>query len=524
MTTGSSDSSAATTERTGTLLQKTAGGAGWTISWRVVTRTLGFLSTLVLARLLTPADFGLVALAMNFSRAIDVFADLGVQDALIRAGSSTRHTYDAAFTVNAIRGLITALVIAVSAGPFATAFDDPRLFYVVLVLALAVLLDTFENVGVADFRRDFAFRREFQLSIIPRLAQVAVTIGLAFTWANYWALVAGILIAKIIQTVASYIMHPYRPRFSLVGRGEIIGFSIWTWAINMGWMIKWRGIIMIIGGILNPTQVGVYTVGAEIATLPENELVGPLSRVCFASFAAAKRAGISVADTYMRVVSSTLVIAVPASIGVSAIAAPLVTLAFGAKWQEATPVVQILAISGVFAVITRISTTLLSAFGYLGPLFANVVGMSVVQFALLIPFVMYWGITGGAIACSLALFLEQINLARITFRRFSFRPLDLLSRIWRCLVASLAMAVFLAASGLGWVNNQPNFLVDLMQLLTASATGATVYTVVLLCLWFASGKPNGPEMDVLELIKRATSGIQGRISRRAAILWPAGPR
>ena len=90
-------------------------------------------------------------------------------------------------------GLITAVVIGASAGPFATFFDDPRLFYVVLALALAVLLDAFENVGVADFRRHFAFRREFQLSIFPRIAQVAVTIALAFTWANYWALVAGIL-------------------------------------------------------------------------------------------------------------------------------------------------------------------------------------------------------------------------------------------------------------------------------------------------------------------------------------------
>ena len=86
-----------------------------------------------------------------------------MQDALVRATTPDRATYDAAFTINAIRGLITAVVVAVSAWPFATFFDDPRLFYVVLALALAVMLDASENVGVADFRRNFAFRREFQL-------------------------------------------------------------------------------------------------------------------------------------------------------------------------------------------------------------------------------------------------------------------------------------------------------------------------------------------------------------------------
>src|SRR6185436_3073988 len=153
---------------------------------------------------------------------------------------------------------------------------------------------------------------------------VIVGIAVAVIWQSYWALVAGILTGKILQNFASYAMHPYRPRLSLVAWRDIVGFSIWTWFISMGRMIRGRGVIMIIGGMLNPTQLGVFTVGSEIATLPETELIGPLGRVCFASFAAARRAGISVAETYTRIVSSTLIIAVPASIGISSIAGPLV--------------------------------------------------------------------------------------------------------------------------------------------------------------------------------------------------------
>lgn len=524
MTIGPPEAPTTDPERTGALLEKTAGGAGWTIGWRAATRALGFLSTLVLARILVPADFGLVALAMSFSRAIDIFADIGVQDALVRASHNSRATYDAAFTANVVRGGITAVVIAVSAGPFAKFFGDPRLFYVVLALGLAVLLDALENVGVADFRRDLAFRREFQLSIFPRIAQVVVTIALAFTWANYWALVAGILTGRVLGTIASYVMHPYRPRLSLVAWREIVGFSVWTWLVSMAWMVRGRGVIMIIGGMLNPTQLGIFTVGSEIATLPETELIGPLSRVCFAGFAAARRSGLSVAETYMRITSSMLVVAVPACIGISSIAAPLVYLAFGAKWLEATPIIEILAISGVFAVMERLSSTLYYAFAYLRPLFWIVVVMSVVQFALLVLFVWQSGIVGAALASAVTLLIQQTVLSVLAFRRFVMRPMDLLSRVWRCLLAAATMSAFLALSGLGWVSDAPSLSASLRQLFVTSGSGAAVYTAVLLSLWLASGRPNGPETDVLELIRRVGTRLHGFASRRAALLWSAGSR
>jgi len=510
-------------EQTSDLLQKTAGGAGWTIGWRAATRTLGFVNTLVLARLLVPADFGLVALAMSFAQAIDTLADLGVQEALVRLTAPARNVYDVAFTINAIRGLVTAAIIAASASLFAHFFDDPRLFYVVLALALAVLLDAFENVGVADFRRHFAFHREFKLAIFPRIAQVLITMALAFTWANYWALVAGILIGRILQTIAGYVMHPYRPRLSLVAWREIVGFSVWTWLINMARMIRGRGVVLIVGGMLNPTALGVFTVGSEIATLPETELVGPLGRACFAGFAAVRRAGTNVAETYLRIIASALIVAIPASIGISSIAAPLVTLAFGAKWQAATPIVEILALTGIFAVIGRISTTLLSAFGYLRPLLANVVAITMLQFAILVPFIWHAGILGAAIGSALTVLLEQVTLSIMTVRRFAIRPADLLSRTWRCVLASAAMTVSLLLSGLGWAASEAEVNVNLRQLLVTSLFGATVYTLSLLGLWLAGGRADGPEADILELLKRLGRRLLGVVRRTAAGRWIMGP-
>ena len=500
------------------LLQKTVGGAGWTIGWRAATRGLGFLSTLALARLLVPADFGLVALAMSFSRAIDILADLGVQDALIRITAPSRNAYDTAFTVNAIRGLVTATTIAISAWPFAQVLGDPRLFQVVLALAAAMALDAFVNVGVADFRRDFAFRREFQLYIFPRIAQIVVTIGVAVIWANYWALVCGIVTGRVLSVAASYAMHPYRPRISLTAWREIVSFSTWTWLVGMARMVRERGTVMMVGGLLNPTQLGIFAVGAELATLPESELIGPLARACFPSFAAARRARTDVAQSYLRIVASTLVVATPASIGISSIAAPLVMLAFGSKWQTAAPIVAILGAAGAFTAITRISTALLSAYNILRPVFWNVVTTSVVQLALLFLFTRQWGIPGAASAVGLALLLEQMGLAIRVFRRFEIGLGDLLARIWRGLAASAAMAAFLVLSGVGWTAAGPSFRTATMQLLLSIAIGMAGYTGVLLGLWVLSGKPNGPEADLLELGKRTVGHLRGLRARGAALL------
>ncbi|MEJ0015031.1 MAG: oligosaccharide flippase family protein [Acetobacteraceae bacterium] len=507
---------------TRTLLSRTAGGAGWTIGWRAVTRALGFVSTLVLARILVPADFGLVALAISFSRAIDVLADLGVEDALVRATNAERAAYDTAFTINAIRGCVTATVIALSAVPFAAFFEDPRLAYVVLALALAVLLDALENVGVADFRRDFAFRREFQLAIFPRLAQVAVAVTIALIWASHWALVAGILTAALLRTTATYLMHPFRPRLSLAAWHDLIGFSVWTWLVSMARMVRERGVVMLIGGMLNPAQLGIFTLGSEIATLPESELIGPLGRVCFASFAAVRRAGTSVSDTYLRITAATFVVALPAAIGISAVAAPLVMLAFGAKWLEAIPIVEILAAAGILAVTGRISAALFNAFAILRPLFWNVIVISALQFGLLVPLVWTWGLPGAAIATAAVMLLEQAVLTILAFHRFAMRPADLLRGIWRCLAATGVMAGFLALAGLGWTAAPPGFGASLRHLAVTGVLGAGAYTAVLGCLWLACGRPAGPEADGLALAGRVASGLWHRLAGRT-ILPRAGP-
>ena len=194
---------------------RVASGAGWIMAWRLFTRNIGLVSTLILVRLLEPTDFGLVAIATGFIAAADALSAIGVEDALVRAPSVNRDLYDTGFTMSVVRGLITALVIVAIARPTALFFAEPHLFEIIIALSLGIVLTAFENIGTVEFRRSLAFQREFQMQVWSRILGVVVTIIVAAIWQTFWALVAGLLAVRMMRLAQSYVMSSYRPRFTL---------------------------------------------------------------------------------------------------------------------------------------------------------------------------------------------------------------------------------------------------------------------------------------------------------------------
>ena len=155
---------------------------------RWATRALGLVSTIVLARLLAPEDFGVVAMAMVVVGFLEVFTQTGVDLALIRDANATREHYDTAWTFEILQGAGLALAL-LAAAPFATRyFGDARVLTVMQLLSLRAFIGGFENIGVVAFRRDMNFDREFWFGVFKKLCMVALTIGAAFVFRSYWAL------------------------------------------------------------------------------------------------------------------------------------------------------------------------------------------------------------------------------------------------------------------------------------------------------------------------------------------------
>ena len=497
---------------TRSVARRVAAGTGWVIAWRLATRNLGLISTLILVRLLSPDDFGLVALAMGFVITVDALSAIGVQDALVREPSPGRDMYDAAFTINAIRGVLTAAVIACIAWPTAAFFKEPRLVEVMLALSLAMLLSAFENIGTVDFRRQLAFRAEFNLQFFSRLAGVAATIAAALLWHSYWALVVGILTTRVMRLVQSYTMCAYRPRMALGAWRRLIGFSLWTWSLAMVFQARDRADGIIIGRMLGTAQIGVFTIGSELGGLPVTEIVEPLNRTLFSGFSLLHQKAESPTRLYLDAVETAVMLILPAGIGISMVADPMVRLVLGANWLSVVPIIQIVAMASTISVFGNFSGAFLNASGKPRDSFLICIVSTFVRVPLMIWLIFTMGLPGAALAVAIALLSDQTLFLWRTLGPLGITVMDLLARVWRAVLATLAMVACLTLLGMAWTpGGEGSAFLQARDLLTRCAAGALVYGAVLTLLWFAAGRPEGAERQFLTMAR-------GFLARRKAVI------
>src|SRR6185437_4494802 len=214
------------------LNRQMAAGAAWMIFLRLAIRGLGFISVVILARLLTPADFGLIALATVIIAALELMSAFSFDVALIQKQGQSRAHYDTAWTITIIFSAITGLILVALAYPAARFYGDPRLQPIMYVLAAGTVVEGFQNIGVVAFRKEMDFSREFGFQISKKIFSFVVTVPLAFWLRNYWALVAGIVAGKAAGTIVSYMAHPYRARWSTAAWAELFHFSRWLFLNN----------------------------------------------------------------------------------------------------------------------------------------------------------------------------------------------------------------------------------------------------------------------------------------------------
>lgn len=213
--------------------KKIALGAAWMMLMKFSIRLIGLVSTLILVRLLDPADFGIAAMAMTVVTAVQLLTMFGFDVAIIQNQNADKDDYNTAWTLNVALGLGAGLLLIALAYPAAGFYGRPELVAVYMALSLATIFQGLENIGLVDFRKHLHFDREFQFRVAVKVAAFIVTMLLAFTLRSYWALIIGTITARLAATVMSYVVHDFRPRWSLAAAGRIMTFSKWLFLNNI---------------------------------------------------------------------------------------------------------------------------------------------------------------------------------------------------------------------------------------------------------------------------------------------------
>jgi PST family polysaccharide transporter len=459
------------------------------------------VSTLVLARLLTPADFGLVAIAMAIAAGLELLTLFGFDWALVQRKEISREHYDTAWTLNLLLGVGLAGVLAIAAVPVASFYRDPRLEAIIYVIGAKYIVNNAGNPGVVDFRRNITFRPEFVIQVVPKLIAILVTIPAAFALRDYRALLIGMLTSSGATFLLSYLMHPHRPRWCLSEARVLYNFSRWLLLNNLIGFLRNRSADLIIGRALGPGPLGIFSVAYEVSNLPSTDMVAPMNRVLFPSYVQISDDLKRLRDAFRTTLGMIALVILPASTGLAAVADPLVRVMLGDKWLAAVPVIPLLALAGASAVLQSNTGSLHNALGQ--PRMIALAGA--IQVALLLPMLLYATLYFGLNGAAWAVLIHAVALGLpitywIVCRTTTVRASDIVEASWRPVVACAVMYGTVRAF-LAIVDAPPTFLGSLLALLAACAIGALTYSASVLLLWLLAGRPEGPETFFLNRIK-----------------------
>lgn len=463
-------------------------------------RLLGLLSTIVLARLLTPEDFGVVSTAMIVIGFSEAMFEFGVRTVLIHTDDLTREDYDTAWTMSLIQACAGAALTAALAWPAALYFDDPRVTPVMLAMAAAMAAGGLRNIGIVDFQRDLAMGPDFLLFVGQKVISVAVAVAVAFAVQSYWALVAGYVAFNLSSVLMSYVLHPYRPRLSLARVRKFMRMSLWLTMQGIGRFAQYRLDRLVVGGAAGTAALGFYSVASDLAGMLVGELLAPMGRALLPAFAAMQKQRDRLRAAVEQAVSGSAALALPAAGGAALVAPQLIHVVFGEQWVPSVPIFQVLCLGMAVRALRHPVGTLLVATG-------RMVLSAGGTWAQAIIFMGVWwlwyredGLQGVATATLIAgAAFTLVSYARVLHLGL-IGPVQLLRAVSRPVLATLGMAVVL-------LNVPPPAVPTILDLALRIGIGAASYGVFLLIAWAALGRPSGLERIAMEMLQ---SGLRRR--------------
>ncbi len=466
-------------------------GSAWMVAMRWSVRGLGLINTFVLARLLSPSDFGLVAMAMLVVGLVEALGDTGQLLALIRHPNPGRADYNSVWTLG-IMVCATITVVLWLLSPLASLyFHEPRASGLVKALALRTLIGGFFNVGTVAFRRELDFAREFRFLVLQRALTLVATIGVALWLRDYRALVVGIIGGQLLSVILSYVMHPYRPRLDVSKISAVWGFSGWMLVVHVAQYAQDKADEWVVGTLTSASAMGTYNVGADVATAPTVEIVVPMTRALFPIFSKIAHDPVALRRGFLDVFAATMTICCACAVGMALVARDFVAVALGPQWTHAVPLVQVLAFSGGLYGIMQGVITLLSSTDHVR---LSAV-LATTRTLVTVPVLIAAGLLGDVLTIAIArTVVTALLVPGVFFTLLRVLPIsagDILRPSWRpvCAAAGMAAAVrLLYPASVGS---------PALRLAIEVAVGAAAFVLAMLLLWACSGRPDGPEAAVV---------------------------
>jgi lipopolysaccharide exporter len=446
----------------------------WSLGVRLTGRALLIVETVVLARLLAPEEFGQVGVAFLAIGLLEAGSRTGFDAALVQRRGELGPYLNTAWTAEVARGALLGILLAAAAPAAGAFFQSAEAVPLVRAMGLVVAIRGLTNVGIVTFDRELAFARRSALQLAERISFAAASICLAFLLRSPWAIVLGALTAAGVRVVASYLLHPYRPRLHLeLGPlNDLFEFGRWILGSSLLVYALLHLDDVVVGRVAGIAALGLYQMGYTISQLAATDLTLVANEVAFPAYARLQDQLDRARSGYLRMNGVVALVAFPMTAGLVVLAPEMVAVLLGPAWSPMVPALRPLALWGLIRSVSAGTGPLFQGLGK--PEVATKLQLAklVLMAAGVYPATTAWGIEGAAwsvLGTALVVDLLAIDRAR---RMVTASVAELLRPLRAPAVAAAVMTVALVAvKGLTGIG--------LLPLVTAAALGTAAYGAAL---------------------------------------------
>ena len=459
----------------GDLSRKVTKGALWVTVSGICSRGLGIISSIILARLLLPSDYGLLAIATAIVSMMQGLTTTGFGSALIQKQEKPEEFLNTAWTFELAKYFILFLITFFLAPLFALFFREPAAIAVLRIISFSLIFQGLRNIGIIYFRKNLDFKKQFIFNIVPQIIYIIVVIPLAFILRNVWALVWASVMRGLVVCAISYIMHPYRPHldFNINKAKELFNFGKWILGSSIIVILRKQGITMFVGKFLGIPMLGFFNRSEAFSTGIFMQLTGIIWQVGYPAYSQLQKVTVRLKRAYLLTLKLLTFFGLPMAGGLLILSWDFTHLFLTDKWIAIVPVIQVLCLSAMIGFITTPAGIMFQAVGR-PSIGTKIATAGVIVLAITIyPLSLKWGITGTAVSILLSTLITlpvhcymAIKIAKCSVGEF-IRPI---------LLAMINTGIMMIA--VFGVKNYLFVQIGFVEFFSLVISGAAIYFVV----------------------------------------------
>ncbi|MBC2746874.1 MAG: lipopolysaccharide biosynthesis protein [ANME-2 cluster archaeon] len=374
---------------------------------QILAKILNSVTLIILARLLLPSDFGIVAMAGILITIVDRFKDFGISNAIIQKQDKFEESLQTGFIMRSATGIFLFFIIFIIAPYWAIFFNDQAITSVLRILAIILILENFRFLPEIKLTKTLRFKTIVESNLLGYISYSAVAIALAYSGYSFWSIIYGRIAQSLISTIYYWIKSPVKLQlyFDKKIAKELYGYGKYVFATGLMVLLIDNVNYIVLGKILGPTVLGYYFIAYSWATFSSREVMAIVDRVLFPTYSTIKSDIGRVGNAYLKTLKYTSIISIPMNFGIFALAPEFVNIVLGEKWGPSILPLQILCILGLLLSLNSTTSGIYYSIGV--PKIATILtGVQLfLMIILVLPAAKLFGINGAAALVSLLMII-----------------------------------------------------------------------------------------------------------------------